>query len=68
LRGGDESNTFSRAFRVAGPKAFTEAGITLSDADHLMLYDAPCLRQGASFAHLPIYRGSSRRGRVIYEL
>ena len=39
--------TSSRAFRVAGAKAFAEAGITHSDVDHLMIYDA--------FAHLPIY-------------
>ena len=39
--------TSSRAFRVAGPKAFAEAGITHNDVDHLMIYDA--------FAHLPIY-------------
>jgi acetyl-CoA acetyltransferase len=39
--------TSSRAFRVAGPKAFAEAGITHDDVDHLMIYDA--------FAHLPIY-------------
>jgi acetyl-CoA acetyltransferase len=39
--------TSSRAFRVAGPTAFAEAGITHSDVDHLMIYDA--------FAHLPIY-------------
>src|SRR5215469_11066813 len=39
--------TSSRAFRVAGPKAFAGAGITHSDVDHLMIYDA--------FAHLPIY-------------
>ena len=37
----------SRAFRVAGAKAFAEAGITHKDVDHLMIYDA--------FAHLPIY-------------
>jgi acetyl-CoA acetyltransferase len=37
----------SRAFRVAGAKAFEEAGITRADVDHLMIYDA--------FAHLPIY-------------
>jgi acetyl-CoA acetyltransferase len=42
-----EDFTSSRAFRVAGPKAFAEAGITHNDADHLMIYDA--------FAHLPIY-------------
>jgi acetyl-CoA acetyltransferase len=47
--------TSSRAFRVAGPKAFAEAGITHSDVDHLMIYDAPCSPPGASFAHLPIY-------------
>jgi acetyl-CoA acetyltransferase len=29
--------TSSRAFRVAGPKAFAEAGITHSDVDHLMI-------------------------------
>jgi len=39
--------TSSRAFRVAGHKAFDEAGITHNDVDHLMIYDA--------FAHLPIY-------------
>jgi hypothetical protein len=42
-----EDFTSSRAFRVAGPKAFAEAGITHKDVDHLMIYDA--------FAHLPIY-------------
>lgn len=39
--------TTSRAFTVAGPTAFAEAGITHDDVDHLMIYDA--------FAHLPIY-------------
>src|SRR5438093_1805748 len=39
--------TSSRAFRVAGAKAFEESGITHNDVDHLMIYDA--------FAHLPIY-------------
>jgi acetyl-CoA acetyltransferase len=42
-----EDFTSSRAFRVAGNKAFEEAGITHSDVDHLMIYDA--------FAHLPLY-------------
>ena len=42
-----EDFTSSRAFRVAGPTAFEEAGIKHSDVDHLMIYDA--------FAHLPIY-------------
>jgi acetyl-CoA acetyltransferase len=42
-----EDFTSSRAFRVAGNKAFEEAGITRSDVDHLMIYDA--------FAHLPLY-------------
>src|SRR4051794_40651708 len=42
-----EDFTSSRAFRVAGPTAFAEAGITHNDLDHLMIYDA--------FAHLPIY-------------
>jgi acetyl-CoA acetyltransferase len=37
----------SHAFRVAGPHAFAEAGITHNDVDHLMIYD--------TFAHLPIY-------------
>ena len=42
-----EDFTSSRAFRVAGPTAFREAGISHKDVDHLMIYDA--------FAHLPIY-------------
>jgi len=42
-----EDFTTSRAFRVAGQKAFDEAGITHADVDHLMIYDA--------FAHLPLY-------------
>jgi acetyl-CoA acetyltransferase len=37
----------SRAFKVAGPLAFREAGIAHKDVDHLMIYDA--------FAHLPLY-------------
>ena len=37
----------SRAFRVAGKRAFETAGIRHSDVDHLMVYDA--------FAHLPLY-------------
>jgi acetyl-CoA acetyltransferase len=39
--------TSSRAFRVAGPRAMSDAGISHSDVDHLMIYDA--------FAHLPLY-------------
>jgi len=39
--------TTSRAFRDCGRHAFGEAGITTTDVDHLMLYDA--------FAFLPIY-------------
>ena len=39
--------TESQAFRQAGQKAFAEADITVSDVDHLMIYDA--------FAHVPIY-------------
>jgi acetyl-CoA acetyltransferase len=39
--------TSSKAFRVSARKAFSEAGITHKDVDHLMIYDA--------FAHLPIY-------------
>jgi hypothetical protein len=42
-----EDFTSSRAFRVAGPKGFAEAGITHNDVAHLMIYDA--------FAHSPIY-------------
>ena len=42
-----EDFTSSRAFRVAGNKAFKEAGIAHKDVDHLMIYDA--------FAHLPLY-------------
>jgi acetyl-CoA acetyltransferase len=42
-----EDFTSSRAFRVAGPTAFQQAGINRNDVDHLMIYDA--------FAHLPIY-------------
>jgi acetyl-CoA acetyltransferase len=42
-----EDYTSSRAFRVAGAKAFAESGIRHADVDHLMIYDA--------FAHLPIY-------------
>jgi acetyl-CoA acetyltransferase len=42
-----EDFTSSRAFRVAGPTAFREAGISHADVDHLMIYDA--------FAHLPLY-------------
>ena len=41
-----EDFTSSRAFRVAGPKAFAEAGITHNDVDHLMIYDAPVRCQG----------------------
>ncbi len=56
--------TSSRAFRVAGPTAFAAAGITHSDVDHLMIYDA--------FAHLPIYGledlgfCAARRGRRLH--
>jgi acetyl-CoA acetyltransferase len=39
--------TESRAFRLAGQAAFAEAGITVADVGHLMIYDA--------FAHVPIY-------------
>jgi acetyl-CoA acetyltransferase len=39
--------TSSRAFRVAGAKAFAESDIAHKDVDHLMIYDA--------FAHLPLY-------------
>ena len=39
--------TESRAFRQAGRRAFAEAGITVDDVNHLMIYDA--------FAHVPIY-------------
>lgn len=39
--------TSSRSFRIAGGDAFRSAGISHSDVDHLMVYDA--------FAHLPLY-------------
>ena len=39
--------TESQAFRLAGRAAFAEAGIGVSDVNHLMIYDA--------FAHVPIY-------------
>jgi acetyl-CoA acetyltransferase len=42
-----EDFTSSKAFRVSARKAFSEAGITHRDVDHLMIYDA--------FAHLPLY-------------
>ncbi|HET7738881.1 MAG TPA: hypothetical protein VFK32_09930 [Tepidiformaceae bacterium] len=42
-----EDFTSSRAFKTSAKQAFAEAGITHSDVDHLMIYDA--------FAHLPIY-------------
>jgi len=42
-----EDFTTSRAFRVAGQRAFESAGIVHSDVDHLMIYDA--------FAHLPLF-------------
>ena len=53
-----ESFNSSRAFRVAGPAAFAEAGIAHSDVDHLMIYDA--------FAHLPLY-GLGDLGFMPYE-
>jgi acetyl-CoA acetyltransferase len=42
-----ESFESSRAWRVSAAKAFSEAGISHKDVDHLMIYDA--------FAHLPLY-------------
>ena len=42
-----ETFNSSRAFKVAGPTAFREAGIAHKDVDHLMIYDA--------FAHLPLF-------------
>ena len=39
--------TTSAAFKTSSKNAFEESGITHSDVDHLMVYDA--------FAHLPIY-------------
>lgn len=42
-----ETFNSSRAFRIAGPTAFREAGISHADVDHLMIYDA--------FAHLPLF-------------
>ncbi|MQA96645.1 MAG: thiolase [Streptosporangiales bacterium] len=42
-----EDLTRSKGFRRASAAAFAEAGITVGDVDHLMVYDA--------FAHLPMY-------------
>ena len=42
-----ETFNSSRAFKIAGPLAFKEAGIAHKDVDHLMIYDA--------FAHLPLF-------------
>src|SRR5262249_16886364 len=42
-----EDFTSSRAFRVAGPAAFAQAGLPHSDVGHLLIYDA--------LAHLPHY-------------
>jgi acetyl-CoA acetyltransferase len=42
-----EDFTSSRAFKVAGERAFASAGISHADVDHLMIYDA--------FAHLPLF-------------
>ncbi len=39
--------TSSRAFRHSSKAAFDQSGLSTSDVDHLMVYDA--------FAHLPIY-------------
>lgn len=39
--------TSSQAFRISGAEAFRTSGISHSDVDHLMIYDA--------FAHLPLY-------------
>jgi acetyl-CoA acetyltransferase len=39
--------TESKAFRHAGQAALAEAGVTVADVGHLMIYDA--------FAHVPIY-------------
>ncbi|HEX9064041.1 MAG TPA: thiolase [Streptosporangiaceae bacterium] len=39
--------TESQAFRLAGREAFAQAGITVADVGHLMIYDA--------FAHVPVY-------------
>jgi acetyl-CoA acetyltransferase len=50
--------TSSRAFRVAGAKAFAEAGITHNDVDHLMIYDAPCSLPGQA---LRICRSTASR-------
>jgi hypothetical protein len=59
--------TPSRAFPVAGPKAFAEAGTPHNDVNHPMIHGAPCSLPGASFAHLPIYglRGSLPPGAVL---
>lgn len=41
-----EDFSSSKAFRVSGKQAFESAGISHSEVDHLMIYDA--------FAHLPV--------------
>jgi thiolase-like protein len=64
--------TSSRAFRVAGPTACAEAGITHNDVDHPIIYDAP--RFAARGKLRPSVdlrpRGSrfcaARRGRRLY--
>ena len=42
-----EDFTTSKAFRLAGERAFAEADLSTADVDHLMIYDA--------YAHLPIF-------------
>ncbi|WP_412517290.1 thiolase [Actinomadura madurae] len=42
-----EDLTSSRAFRESSRRAFAQAGVTVADVDHLMVYDP--------FAHLPLY-------------
>jgi hypothetical protein len=46
LCGGNGRSTSSRAFRVAGPKAFAEAGIAHDDVDHPMIQRPRLLPRG----------------------
>ena len=58
--------TSSRAFRVAGPTAFAEAGITHNDVDHLMIYDAFFRLSIYSFEDLGFIPHTARRSRRLH--
>jgi hypothetical protein len=63
-----EDFTSSRAFRVAGPTAFAEAGITHKDVDHLMIYDAPVRCQGQASRICRSTPSASRRSAPAREM